>query len=125
MTNGNDYFDQLQESATNLRIHVPERVSQAVIEKINLAQNRSDFDLPKNVMYVKSIDKAQLSSAVHVARVKVSGWQIEVIRATKKLVNEEVIIAIINKVGICSSKAGSKDRRNGNNSVRRLQLLRR
>jgi len=123
MTIGSDYFDQLQESANTMRMHIPATVSQAVADKIYSAKSRSDFELPRYITYANSIDETKFESITHISRVKVSGWQLEIVRAYKKQMNEEIVLAIIKKVGVRSRKYDSKDHRNGNNSVR-IQLTR-
>lgn len=123
MTIGSDYFDQLQESANTMRMQVPATVSQAVADKIYSAKSRSDFELPRYIHYTNSIDETKFESITPIARLKISGWQLHIVRAYKKQMNEEVVLAVVKKVGVRSRKSDSSDHRNGNNSVR-IQLTR-
>ncbi len=118
MTSSINYLSQLKDSSTSLRLSVPNMISQAVVEKIALIEERSTTDLPENIIYSQSSDKDRFHSTVHLANVRLSGWQLEILRATKKSVDEEVLVAVINKVGACKMKNPSSDHRNGNNHMR-------
>lgn len=124
MTDNYDYLAQLKTSATNLRMQVPSMISQAVVDKISLIQERSDSELPENVIYSKLLEEERFTSTTHLARVRLAGWQIELIKAAKKSTGEEIIVAVINKVGSLKYKSATNDRRNGNNPMRAKQSRR-
>ena len=118
MTQEKNYFEQLKKSAISMRLPVPEYISKAVVDKVQLIHESSSFSLPDGIAYANSTDNRRFSSRTHLARVKLSGWQLEIIIATKKSNNEEVVVAIIYKVGSSRIKTAVSDRRNGNNPVR-------
>lgn len=118
------YFDQLQTSAINLRMQVPSMISQAVVDKISLIQERSSDELPETVIYSPLADGKRFSSTVHLARVRLAGWQLQLVKATKKSNDEELLVAVIYKVGALKSKTAAKDHRNGNNPMRAKQMRR-
>ena len=124
MTDNYDYLAQLKTSATNLRMQVPSMISQAVVDKISLIQERSDSELPGNVIYSKLLEEERFTSKVHLARVRLAGWQLELVKATKKSNSEEIIVAVIHKVGTLKSKTTTNERRNGNNPMRAKQIRR-
>lgn len=118
MTDGINYLSQLQISSTSLRLTVPDLISQAVVNKIMLLQDRSEHKLPENIIYCTSIDELKFQSPVHLANVRLSGWQIKIVNATEKSLNNDVMIAIIHKVGSVKTRTAVSDHHNGNNPVR-------
>lgn len=117
MTDSINYLDQLQTSSTSLRLAIPASISQAVVDKITLIKERSSFDIPASIIYASRLDKKKFVSSIHLARVRHSGWQLEVVKAIDSN-NEEVLVTLINKVGCTRPKAAVCDHRNGNNSMR-------
>lgn len=124
MTDNYDYLVQLKASATNLRMQIPSMISQAVVDKISLIKERSDSELPETVIYSPLSDEKRFSSTTHLARVRLAGWQLQILKATKKSDNEEILVAVINKVGALKSKPATSDHRNGNNPQRFKQSRR-
>jgi hypothetical protein len=118
------YLVQLQTSAINLRMQVPSMISQAVADKISLVQERSGAELPETVIYSPLADEKRFSSTVHLARVRLAGWQLQLVKATKKSNEEEVLVAVVIKVGALKSKSATSDHRNGNNPRRAKQIRR-
>jgi|GEM_PF-2513224 len=118
MTLEKKYFEQLQTSAVSLRLQIPESISNAVVDKINLAHDRSDHVLPESIIYAKSIDQNRFHSETHLARVRLSGWQLEIVKVIKKSTDEEFAIVIINRIGSINTRKAAADRMNGNNQIR-------
>jgi len=118
MTPLKTYSEQLKISAVSLRFSIPELVSQAVVNRLVLIKERSTVDIPESIMFATSFDEEKFISSNHLANVKNGRWQLEIVSARKKFVNEEVIIAIINKVGSVRTKTSISDHRNGNNPIR-------
>ena len=118
MTLVKNYYEQLQRSAVSLRLQIPECISRAVVNKIDLIQDRSTSVLPESIIYANSIDENRFSSQTDLGRVKLTGWQLQIVKATKKSNHEEVLVAKIIKIGSISTKVAASGRRNGNNPVR-------
>lgn len=126
MTLVKTYSEQLQISAAILRLQIPEVISKAVVDRINLIQSSLilTFPLPENIIYASSIDETKFHSETHITRVKISGWKLEILKAEKGSTGEEVIIALINKIGSIRTKIAASDHRNGNNSLRQKKIRR-
>lgn len=118
MTDGINYLSKLQISSASLRLTVPDLISQAVVNKIMLIQDRSELNLPENIIYCTFIDELRFQSPVQLTNVRLSGWQIKLTKVTEKNLDKEFMLAIIHKIGSAKPKNAASDHRNGNNPVR-------
>lgn len=118
MTDSTNYNVQLQASAESLRLPVPGVITNAIVDKISLIQDRASFELPESIIYAKAVDSRKYISSTHVVRVRASGWQFEIVKASSKSGNEDILIAIVKKIGSTCVKQSVRDYRDGNNPIR-------
>jgi len=119
-----NYFEQLKISAVSLRLQIPESISNAVVAKVNLTQDRSVIALPESIIYANAIDEKRFYSETHLANVNQRGWQLEIVKVIKKATDEEVVVAVINKIGSIRTRSAASDHRNGNNAIRQKAIRR-
>lgn len=118
MTDSINYYDQLETSSISLRLQVPNTISQRIAKKISLIREHSTLEFPDNIIYASFFDKAKFYSSTYLAKIKLSGWNFEIVKAEQKVLGQEVIIVVIKKNGFAKTRTGVSDHRNGNNPVR-------
>jgi hypothetical protein len=124
MTLVKSLLEQLKISAVSLRLQIPESISSAVVTKVNLTQDRSVHTLPESIIYAESIDEKRFHSETHLANVNQRGWKLEIVKVIRKTTDEEVFVAVINKIGSIRTRFAASDHKNGNNPIRQKAIRR-
>lgn len=121
-----NYLKQLSKSADSLKLPIPEHISQAIVEKITALQGSSKFLLPESILYTQFMDttKFPTSSHSHLSKVKLGGWQLEILKVVTATEDKEILLAFVTRVGSTCKKPVAVDHRNGNTPARSKAIRR-